>query len=119
VVWLYVSRFRDPQWDKPETYEWSSTEWASSQTIIINPWDADTHSFFITVYGRRRSAFSVTAAMGQAVMQLRDGVPQRGSLRTEETAFYSFRVLDPTADVAISVTPSNGNTPCVSSRAPS
>lgn len=98
----------------PQHFQWSSTgNWYSTETVVIHPGDdgflSTRGQYNIEVLANTDAQFSLVANSEGAVVSLRDGIPQTASVSPGEYVYFQFHVDDPSQNIAIDVTPLNGD----------
>ena len=118
---LFIANGIEPEWDKPETYHWSSSNAYSAQLIAIpsndthacgpSTVDSDLHVcvYHILVRGISDCQFSLTGMGGSGGTDLQEGHPLQATVSQGKYQHFKFNVDSPTRDVAITVTPISGD----------
>jgi hypothetical protein len=113
-VYLYISTTEEPEYSRPESYQWSATNWFTSQQIVLRAGQQPVCfncTYYIGVYGAFGDApsFSILATSSSATNTLLDGVTQRAWLDTGSWTYYSFFLTNPNAVLTFVVTPLSGD----------
>ncbi len=93
------------------TYDFTSQHTANSEVVMIHHDDAKACVdcvYVVGVYGTDEGLFSITASTGLLHTMLRQGVPMQDVIAAKSYHYYTF-LVNSNEDVAISVTPFNGD----------
>jgi len=117
---LFVSAVQPPNHDNqyaPTT--WRSAWWNSAQNIRIfetDPLRCNSTSnadgicrYYVGVHGVTVANFTVVAYTNKTNIRLQNGLAQQAHVEAGEVAYFSFDLRIPNADLAIAVTPTQGD----------
>jgi hypothetical protein len=107
--YLYMSTGGEPT---RENAMWHSTFFLSGQSINVPRHDSNFCSFctyYIMVYGNRKCDYTLLASASGGMTTLQDGQPQRAYAQRKTFKYFAFNLQHAEADMAISVTPVNGD----------
>jgi hypothetical protein len=93
-VYLYVGTATKPVRDDPTTYQWSSINYVGGQTVTAHHGERGFCRgciYYVMVFGRTATNYSVIAQTSKAIVALQNNVPQTSWLQDYSYGYFSFR----------------------------
>ena len=123
---LYISNTTDPIRGNTDTYNYSSTQPYSLQSISITHNDIRamhchdyTCTLYIGVYGLSISDYTVLASSTNSSTTLQEGKPATGNVLEHSYRYYQFSNADPNSAVVFTLTTASGDGDLFASICPS